>query len=59
MAVRDLDLAAYVVTQAVEAIVHNAATERPRDLKSGDLTDEVTQMLIGYLIGADGSQRRS
>ncbi len=49
--VRDLDLAVYVVTRAVEAVVHNAATERLSDLKSGVLTDEVTRMLVGYLTG--------
>jgi AcrR family transcriptional regulator len=47
----DIDLAVYVVLRAVEAIVHNAATERVSDLKSGVLTDEVTRMLIGYLTG--------
>lgn len=51
IAVADLDLAVYVVTHAVEAIVHNAATERLADLKSGALADEVTRMLVGYLTG--------
>lgn len=45
----DLDLAAYVVTQAVEAIIHNAATERLTDLRSGLVAKEVTRMLVGYL----------
>jgi AcrR family transcriptional regulator len=49
--VPDLDLAVYVVTHAVEAIVHNAATERFEDLKSGVLAEEVTRMLVGYLTG--------
>ncbi|HKU97451.1 MAG TPA: TetR/AcrR family transcriptional regulator [Vineibacter sp.] len=49
--VPDLDLAAYVTMRAVEAVVHNAATERLSDLKSGALTDEVTRMLVGYLTG--------
>lgn len=49
--VPDIDLAVYVVTHAVEAIVHNAATERFEDLKSGVLAEEVTRMLVGYLTG--------
>lgn len=49
--VPDLDLAVYVVMRAVEAVVHNAATERLSDLKSGALTEEVTRMLVGYLTG--------
>lgn len=47
----DLDLAAYIVLQGVEAIVHNAATQRLSDLKSGALAKEVTRMLVGYLTG--------
>jgi AcrR family transcriptional regulator len=49
--VPDLDLAVYVVTHAVEAIVPSAATERLKDLKSGVLAEEVTRMLVGYLTG--------
>jgi AcrR family transcriptional regulator len=47
----DLDLAVYIVLRGVEAIVHNAATERLSDLKSGALTEEVTRMLVSYLTG--------
>ncbi|TWT01683.1 TetR/AcrR family transcriptional regulator [Reyranella sp. CPCC 100927] len=49
--VPDLDLAVYVAMRAVEAVIHNAATERLSDLKSGALTQEVTRMLLGYLTG--------
>jgi AcrR family transcriptional regulator len=49
--VPDLDLAVYVVTHTVEAVVHNAVSERLADLKSGVLTEEVTRMLVGYLTG--------
>lgn len=48
---QDLDLAVYIVLRGVEAIVHNAATERLSDLQSGALTEEVTRMLVGYLAG--------
>jgi AcrR family transcriptional regulator len=49
--VPDLDLAVYVVTHAVEAVVHNAVSERLADLKSGVLAEEVTRMLVAYLTG--------
>ena len=49
--VPDLDLAVYVVSSAVEAIVHNAVTQRPADLKSGALAAEVTRLLLLYLTG--------
>ncbi len=49
--VQDLDLAVYIVTHMVEAVVHNAVTERLHDLKSGALTDEVTRIVVGYLTG--------
>lgn len=55
----DLDLAAYVVLQAVEAVVHNAATERLSDLESGVLTDEVTRLVVGYLTGDAAPPKRS
>jgi AcrR family transcriptional regulator len=51
LAVADLDLAVYVVTRTVEALVHNAVSERPQDLKSGALAEEVTRLLAGYLTG--------
>lgn len=49
--VEDLDLAVYILTHTVEALIHNSVTERPDDLKSGKLTDEVTRMLLSYLTG--------
>ena len=54
-----IDLAAYIVLRAVEAIVHNAATERLSDLKSGALTNEVTRMLVGYLAGSATPAKRA
>lgn len=57
--VPDLDLAVYVVMRTVEAVVHNAATERLSDLKSGALTQEVTRMLVGYLTGKPAPVRRA
>jgi len=58
IAVRDLDLAVYIVTHMVEAVVHNAVTERLQDLESGALTDEVTRLVVGYLTGKPVAEPR-
>ncbi|MEQ1755849.1 MAG: TetR/AcrR family transcriptional regulator [Micropepsaceae bacterium] len=47
--VSDLDLAVFVVTRTVEAVVHNAVSERPHDLQSGALAAEVSRLIVGYL----------
>jgi len=49
--VPNLDLAVYIVTRTVETAVHNAVNERPEDLKSGALAEEVTRMIVSYLTG--------
>jgi AcrR family transcriptional regulator len=49
--VQDIDLAVYIVTRTVEAVVHNAVTDRSKDLASGALAEEVTRMLVGFLTG--------
>jgi AcrR family transcriptional regulator len=49
--VPDPDLAAYVVMRAVEATVHDAVSDRPQDVKSGALAEEVTRMIVSYLTG--------
>jgi AcrR family transcriptional regulator len=49
--VPDLDLAVYMVTSAVEAVVHNAVSARTAELKSGALAAELARMLVGYLTG--------
>jgi len=49
--VPDLDLAVYMVTSAVEAVVHNAVAARTAELKSGALAAELARMLVGYLTG--------
>lgn len=51
LAVADIDVAVYLVTRTVEAVVHNGVTERLADLKSGVLAEELTRMLAGYLTG--------
>ena len=47
--VRDTDLAAYVIRRSVEACVHNAYRDRRADMKSGALSREVSELVLGYL----------
>ncbi len=54
----DIDLAVYIMTRTVEAVVHNAVCHQPEALRSGALTDELTRMLIGYLTGKMPTARR-
>ncbi len=49
--VPDLDLAVYMVTRTVETVVHNAVTQRPQDLQSGALAEELTRMIVSFLTG--------
>lgn len=49
--IADLDLATYIVTTAVDSLIHNAVVDRPQDLKSGALAQEVTRMIVCYLTG--------
>jgi AcrR family transcriptional regulator len=49
IAVRDLDLATYLVARTVEATIHEAVVERPDDLASGAIAREVTRLLLRYL----------
>jgi AcrR family transcriptional regulator len=49
--VPDLDIAVYIVMSAVEAAIHDAVSERPADVRSGALAEEVTRMIVSYLTG--------
>ncbi len=51
IAIPDIDLAVFMLTRTVEAIVHDGVSERLQDLKSGALTEELTRMIVGYLTG--------
>jgi AcrR family transcriptional regulator len=59
LAVRDIDLAVYIVTRTAEAVIHNAVTERPGDLASGALAEELTRMLVGFLTGKAVAARKT
>jgi AcrR family transcriptional regulator len=51
LAVNDLDLATFILTQAVEACVHDGVTARPADMASGALARDLTRMILLYLTG--------
>ena len=59
IAVRDLDLAAYLVVRTVEATIHEAVVERPDDLASGAIAREVTRLLLNYLTVGTAPTRRA
>jgi AcrR family transcriptional regulator len=46
----DLDLAAFVVMRTVEALCHEAVVSRPSYLQDGRLVEEVTALVLRYLI---------
>lgn len=56
--VGDIDLAVYIVTRTVEAVVHNAVTRQTKAIASGALAEELTRMLVGFLTGKIPAARR-
>lgn len=54
----DLDVAGFILSRAVEAITHVAVRERPDELESGPLEDEIVALILGYL-GIDPKDRRT
>lgn len=53
---RDSDLAAFVVVQTVRALTHAATLERPEYLRDGRLVEEITDLLVGYLVPTSGDR---
>lgn len=47
--VQNLDLAAFLLVTSVEMVTHSALVERPAAVADGSLTEELTQMVLGYL----------
>ena len=47
--VRDLDLALWIIATASGAVLHRAAVERPEDLSSGVIAEELITLLCRYL----------
>jgi len=54
LAVRDPEMAAFVVVSAIEAIAQRAALFHPTRLEDPSLIDEATAMVTRYLGAADG-----
>jgi AcrR family transcriptional regulator len=48
--VRDVDLALWVIATASGAVLHRAAIERPEDLSSGVIAEELVNLLCRYLL---------
>jgi len=46
---RNLDIAAFVLVQTVEALTHAAALHRPEFLNSEEFLDETTELIVRYL----------
>jgi AcrR family transcriptional regulator len=46
---RNLDIAAFVLVQAVEALTHAAVLHRPELLRSEEFLDETTELIVRYL----------
>jgi len=51
LAVTDLPLSAAIVVGSVEAITHGAVLRQPERLRDTRLTEELTTMVLGYLVG--------
>jgi AcrR family transcriptional regulator len=47
--VRDMDLALWIVSTAGGAVLHRATVERPEDLSSGAIAEELVTLLCRYL----------
>ena len=46
---RNLEIAAFVIVQAVEALTHAAVLHRPELLRSEEFIDERTELIVRYL----------
>jgi AcrR family transcriptional regulator len=57
--VRDMDLALWMVATASGAVLHRAAVERPEDLSSGVIAEELVTLLCRYLRRRAGPRRRA
>lgn len=53
---RNLDVAAFVAVQAVEALTHAAVLYHPEKLRSEEFVDEVTELVVRYL-SSDGARK--
>jgi AcrR family transcriptional regulator len=58
LAVKDLDLATYIVMRSVEACVHDGYAHRRADMISGRIAEEVSALVLCYLTGVSMRNRR-
>ena len=56
---RDMDLALWMISTASGAVLHRAAVERPEDLSSGVIAEELITLLCRYLRRRAGPRRRT
>ena len=47
--VEDLDLAAYIISVTIKAVVHGALHDRPDELREGKIEKTLTRLLLSYL----------
>src|SRR5262249_41552399 len=57
--VRDLDLALWMISTASGAVLHRAAVERPEDLSTGVIAEELITLLCRYLRKRARPRRRT
>jgi len=57
--VRDMDLTLWMISTASGAILHRAAVERPEDLSSGVIGEELVMLLCRYLRGRRATSDRT
>ncbi len=49
--VEDPDLAAYIISVTIKAVVHGALHDRPDDLRDGRIEKDLARLLLSYLAG--------
>jgi AcrR family transcriptional regulator len=57
--VRDMDLTLWMISTAAGAVLHRAAVERPEDLSSGVIAEELVTLLCRYLRGRRATSGRA
>ncbi|CAG4882729.1 TetR/AcrR family transcriptional regulator [Georgfuchsia toluolica] len=51
LTVEDPDLAAYIISVTIKAVVHGALHDRPDELREGKIEKNLTRLLLPYLTG--------
>ncbi len=53
---KNLDLTAFILERTVESLSHAAVIEYPENLLNGELEQEVSKLLLLYLVGGETSR---